>query len=386
MDLFTHGWQRAGLIAARSVARWRSHGIDRSAQLSRTAPVGVLVGFGLMGFGTAWDIQWHATVGPGSPWMAPHLVVYSGIILVATLGSAMVAKFHARGRSLWSDPYGLVWIGSCTMVAAAVIDAIWHRMIGDRTLWSPPHVLGVSGALIIGFGGIIAWRQASRHRVFPAPLCRLAETLLLAGYIVASYFGLRAPVILAFRPEFHMPPFLLATSPYIVAGLAGMMLPAIVLWCRGLLGIWWVDVVAIGAVTIWIAQEILHRLLTPWVAGQYGTVMMLSRAPDVWFGLLTLGFILGPALVVNHAALRSAVLSGMVMAGLYVAAVIVWLVLIGHATPVSPALVGAIMGLGGLSGWAGGACAGWMRRLSDPGPAWRTSLRTNPIPGEVSRG
>jgi len=369
MGLIIRALRGAGWFAVGREERWRARRMQLQTALTRTAPVGVLAAIGLMGFGTAWDIQWHATVGRDSLWLAPHLTVYSGTLLAVALGSVMLLWPRAGPRAFWSDPYALVWAGSWVMATAAVVDMIWHALIGDRTLWSPPHALGVSGAVIIVFGSVITWRQARRRRLFPSSVCTLAEIVLLAGCLVAAYYGLRAPVILVFRPDFPMPPFLMTTSPYVTAGLASLMVPAIVVWCRSTFNRWWVDLALLGAVLIWMAQEILHRLFTPWFAVLAGSALELSRAPDAWFGLLTLGFMLMPALAVNHTALRRPVLSGAAMAGLYVAAVAVWLITIGRVASISPAIIGGIIVLGGVSGWAGAVCAQWIRRMSDLDPA-----------------
>ena len=350
---------------ARQRGRWWVQRIERVPAVERAALIGVLGAIALMGSGTAWDIHWHATVGRDSPWIPPHLAVYLGTALAAALGSAMLLGTRSPARGFWSDPYALVWTGGSVMVAAAVVDAIWHELIGDRTLWSPPHVLGVVGAIILTFGSVLGWRQARTRGVFPPRVCQSAEILLLAGYMVAAYYSLRAPVILAFRPDFPMPPFVVTTSPYVTAALASVMVPAVVLYGRVALSRWWVDVGAVLAVVIWVVQEMLHRVLTPWVAAQAGTAMVLSRAPEARFGLLTLGFMLLPALAVNHTPLRRPGHLGVAMAGLYTAIVALWLAVIGAPASVSPAAVAVIVALGGLSGWAGAACARWISHVSE---------------------
>jgi len=362
--LIARAWSGTGWFTKWAAESKLPQSMAASPRVERAALIGIQLAIALMGFGTAWDIHWHATVGRDSPWIPPHLAVYAGTALAAAVSSVMVLGTRGRTRQFWHDPYAVVWTGSYVLLVAAVVDAIWHQLIGDRTLWSPPHALGVAGAVIVSFGNVIGWRRARSRGFFAPQVCRSVEILLLAGYLVAAYFGLRAPVILAFRPDFPGPPLLSATSPYVAAALASLTIPAVVLWGREMVSRRGVDLAAIVAVGVWVVQELLHRVLTPWAAAQHGTVMVLSRAPDARFGLLTLASVLVPALVVHHTPLRGPVILGVTMAGLYVGGVAVWLAVIGQPASVSPAVVAVIGALGALSAWTGAACAKWLGRAS----------------------
>jgi hypothetical protein len=68
---------------------------------------------------------------------------------------------------------------------------------------------------------------------------------------------------------------------------------------------------------------------------------------------------------VNHTPLRRPGHLGVAMAGLYTAIVALWLAVIGAPASVSPAAVAVIVALGGLSGWAGAACARWIANVSN---------------------
>jgi hypothetical protein len=114
-------------------------------------------------FGSAWDIQWHATIGRDSFFIPPHMVAAAGF--VAGLSLALTAVTYEtwldrRGARMqgvvrWGGITAAPAILSATLFYLAAIfftflDDQWHRRFGlDVTLWSPPHLLiglAMSGA------------------------------------------------------------------------------------------------------------------------------------------------------------------------------------------------------------------------------------------------
>lgn len=120
-------------------------------------------------WGLQWDIRWHIRIGRDSAWIPPHLMMYSGVALIVLLCFGMLAWDTWRHRSGRTAEGGAVAAGGAMAVMgfvstpgfhlaawgialtvlAAPIDDLWHRIFGiDVTLWSPPHLLGLSGSFI----------------------------------------------------------------------------------------------------------------------------------------------------------------------------------------------------------------------------------------------
>jgi len=114
------------------------------------------------GWGVQWDIRWHLVIGRDSFWIAPHLLTYAGVVLVAALSLGILAAETWRERAGRPVPGGvrvfgltgtpgfhLAWWGIALTILAAPVDDLWHRLFGlDVTLWSPPHLLGLAGAQV----------------------------------------------------------------------------------------------------------------------------------------------------------------------------------------------------------------------------------------------
>ena len=104
--------------------------------------------------GTAWDIQWHPSVGRDRVLTGPHLVLLGGIALSGLLSLAMILldSWRAwRGRTVddrnstailgvFRAPIGLfaAGVGALTAALAFPLDDYWHTLYGiDVTLWAP---------------------------------------------------------------------------------------------------------------------------------------------------------------------------------------------------------------------------------------------------------
>ncbi len=112
-----------------------------------------LAGFVLAVFGTYWDDAWHTEEGRDTFFIAPHLVLYAGIAMTGAAFSIW-ALFAARASGLRNalrhPPLLLGLIGVAVTLVAAPIDNVWHELFGrDAVIWSPPHMLGVAGSLLI---------------------------------------------------------------------------------------------------------------------------------------------------------------------------------------------------------------------------------------------
>src|SRR5260370_15791479 len=56
--------------------------------------------------------------------------------------------------------FHLAWWGMIITILAAPIDDLWHRLFGlDVTIWSPPHLMGILGAVINAWACLVIARE-----------------------------------------------------------------------------------------------------------------------------------------------------------------------------------------------------------------------------------
>jgi len=122
------------------------------------AAVGAFVGL----FGAYWDDAWHTDKGRDDFFIAPHITLYSGVLVSGLVVAGwMLAGWRAQG---WRVPptlgalrrspaAALALVGAVVTLASAPIDNTWHELYGrDAVLWSPPHMLGVVGSATLAVG------------------------------------------------------------------------------------------------------------------------------------------------------------------------------------------------------------------------------------------
>jgi sulfite exporter TauE/SafE len=163
----------------------------------RGALWGLLIAKAVAGIGVGWDIRWHIVIGRDSFWIAPHVMTYSGVVLVTFLSlGVLVCETWAARRGeaprdgvriaglVGSRGYHLAWWGIALTILAAPIDDLWHRLFGiDVTLWSPPHLLGLAGAQINSIACLLIAREA-----WPAGARARTIALTLGGLLLFSGF------------------------------------------------------------------------------------------------------------------------------------------------------------------------------------------------------
>jgi len=108
-------------------------------------------------FGTYWDDAWHTDKGRDTFWTPPHLLLYAGIGIAGTLVALHALLLLREGATLTSllrrRTLMLALVGAGATLASAPIDDWWHRNLGrDAVLWSPPHMLGLFGVLLLVTG------------------------------------------------------------------------------------------------------------------------------------------------------------------------------------------------------------------------------------------
>jgi hypothetical protein len=157
----------------------------------------------IAGWGVQWDIQWHVLIGRDSFWIPPHVMTYAGVALAVLVSFGVLAWETLIGRpdrSQGSPPelrdlgltgtrgFHLAAWGIALTVLAAPIDDLWHRLFGlDVTLWSPPHLLGIVGAVVNSFACLVIARE-----VYPERSRARLAALVLTGAVL--YGGLHLTV------------------------------------------------------------------------------------------------------------------------------------------------------------------------------------------------
>jgi hypothetical protein len=149
-------------------------------------------------WGLTWDIQWHLLIGRDTFWIAPHLMMYSGVTAALVVAAGVLALDTAQARR-GSPPRASITVAGLTstrgvhlavwggvlLLLAAPIDDLWHRLFGlDVTLWSPPHLLGLLGSAINTLGALVLATEIQA----PSRRARLVALALGAGLL---YGGVR---------------------------------------------------------------------------------------------------------------------------------------------------------------------------------------------------
>jgi hypothetical protein len=146
-------------------------------------------------FGAYWDDAWHTDKGRDDFFIAPHITLYSGVLVSGLVVAGwMIAGWRAQQ---WSVPWtlaalrrapaaALALVGAVITLASAPIDNTWHELYGrDAVLWSPPHMLGVVGSAALAVGilaGVIpttARGDSARSSAWGG----VVRTLLAAGVL-----------------------------------------------------------------------------------------------------------------------------------------------------------------------------------------------------------
>ena len=176
-----------------------------------TIALALALGAGWFGFpGLLWDVAWHRTIGRDSFFSPPHVLMYTAVG-VNGLVSAW-ALFWGRRRH--GAPAGLLLggVGVLVAVAGAALDEWWHVNVGkDVNLWSPPHLVGLAGAVLIVLGLAFALAAHTRYSLEPRRwvprvilLCAFAD-LVHKAMVALDHYTLDA---WGRTPDFY--PFLLA--------------------------------------------------------------------------------------------------------------------------------------------------------------------------------
>lgn len=174
--------------------------------------------------GLLWDVSWHMSIGRDGLFSAPHLAIYLGGILAGIGGAYQLFKTTFAGsieekqHSVWfwgfRAPLGAlfsIW-GALAMLTSAPFDDWWHNAYGlDVEILTPPHVLLLTGMIIIQLGSIITLltfqnKHHNNQAISPKTVTRIKYLytftigMILATLTVGSweYMGIQ---------DMHLPSF-----------------------------------------------------------------------------------------------------------------------------------------------------------------------------------
>jgi hypothetical protein len=198
----------------------RSLGLARRPLLVGAALAGVVLAL----FGTYWDDAWHTEEGRDTFFIAPHLLLYAGISLTGAafaLWALLAGLAVGIRRALRNPPLLLAFAGLAVTGAAAPIDNGWHEAFGrDAVIWSPPHMLGVAGSLLIAAALLLELGPAARGGFAGAIAVVAGAAVLAVGAIPVLEYETDVP---QFDVAFYLP--VLATGSALAFGLARAALP-----------------------------------------------------------------------------------------------------------------------------------------------------------------
>ena len=176
-----------------------------------TIALALALGAGWFGFpGLLWDVAWHRTVGRDSFLSPPHVLMYTGV----AVNGLVSAWALLVGRWRHGAPGGFVLSGAGFLLAlaGAALDEWWHVNVGkDVNLWSPPHLVGLAGTVLIAVGLVFALAAHTRYALEPrwrAP--RVVLVFCFADLVHKAMVALDHYTLDAWgrTPDFY--PFLLA--------------------------------------------------------------------------------------------------------------------------------------------------------------------------------
>src|SRR6266581_6042860 len=196
-------------------------------------------------FGLAWDRSWHDYLGRNQFLIPPHIMIYTGIGLTGLVALTLVlietVRYYQRKPGVdasstiqvlrvFAAPTGFVMVGFGTLIdlIAAPLDNYWHTLYGiDVTLWSPFHLMGLTGSIFAGLGLLYALAseaaierhsEYSLHCFLGLSIPEWGALAFFAALIELAFIGLTA-----FKPVM-LGPFPVITYPLALALVSGFCL------------------------------------------------------------------------------------------------------------------------------------------------------------------
>ena len=127
-------------------------------------------------FGMYWDISLHIDNGRDAGPLANPAHYFILIGLLGVFGAGVLGMALPESRSAprctsrgvnWDAPVGAILIAACGAfsLVAFPLDDVWHRIFGqDVTLWSPTHLMLITGASLSVLGAFALHREALEQK------------------------------------------------------------------------------------------------------------------------------------------------------------------------------------------------------------------------------
>ncbi|MBA3282480.1 MAG: hypothetical protein H0U29_09645 [Acidimicrobiia bacterium] len=151
---------------------------------SLPAPLGLVAGSGaaMALLASYWDDSWHTDKGRDEFAIPPHLLLYGGVLVtslaVVAWGLRARRSYGTARRTLGDPALLLAGLGGISTLASAPLDNAWHELFGrDAVLWSPPHLLAVTGALALSVGVLAGLRYTTGRGAAGARLIAAAGVI-----------------------------------------------------------------------------------------------------------------------------------------------------------------------------------------------------------------
>ena len=330
LGLATWGWGEGGgdRNVVKGFFRAISFSLNRLTGLPGWCMAGgltALMSAGLAAFGLYWDVAWHIDFGRDKElFTPPHTLILLGLnglifaaaiaILFATLdGAEAGARAGGSGRGVRSlrIPWSALVLGALGFGASAAfpLDNLWHQTYGvDVTLWSPTHLQLIAGGALSPLAIWLMIREGRRESgAAPNALAKAIEVLVFGAILT----GL---CIVQGEFDFGVPQFQAMYQPILVSIAGGLALVA----ARAALG-------RGGALLTAVHFVVLRGVFALLVGGALNhTVPRFPLYLVAAIGVEVVALLLG-----TESRLRFAIVSGVVIGTVGLAAELAWIELSG---------------------------------------------------------
>ncbi|HBH00825.1 MAG: hypothetical protein A2X36_02090 [Elusimicrobia bacterium GWA2_69_24] len=317
-----------------------------------TLALALALGAGWFGFpGLLWDVAWHRSIGRDTFFSPPHALMYTGVAVNGLV--AAWAVLWGRRRHGAPAAFALGAVGFLLALAGAALDEWWHGHVGkDVNLWSPPHLVGLAGTVLIAVGLMLALAAHTRYARGPGWL--VPRVILLFGFADLVHKAMVALDHYTLDPWGRTPDF----YPFLLA----LLLPAVFLTAVRALG----PGAATAAAVVFTAEHLAINLVLQAAGMRTATLTPIPILPALAVDLVAVAFAArgGAALVAVAGGLAFA-LTTQAQEAAWMAWVVARPWPLADVVAAAPRVALAATG----SAWAGWALGGFVRGAGAGRPA-----------------
>ena len=143
--------------------------------------------------GGIWDASSHALREPEQFWTIQHVVIYSGVGMIACsaiLGSALLIS--SPKNKIPIKGIKIVILGSVLQLTAGYADSVSHEIYGVDGLVTPSHLVLETGLLLSALGGFIISCHIDRRKarkMMPPAIMTVILSATWIGFNLILLFG-----------------------------------------------------------------------------------------------------------------------------------------------------------------------------------------------------